>query len=318
MENEINMRKCPICDKSDILDESQSCPNPDCLWEFEVWLGATEQDKEKYRKRVEVARRNYQAAQVFAKGAGAEAGAAGENAVFQKQDRGHKFEKQSEYSNGNELSSKCLIKNGQRKKTTNQYRPKISDPEEPIQSQHTNIQTSAKSTKNEDNGGVYEGNFIASRSGNARLVKKTAVTGKKRGTAGHSKVRLKKNRKLYRDHFIATGGNMSPVLMIVVVVATIVFISTNILAGFFDSVIFSFIISINLIAVLIFWWDKSQAIESRFRIPNTVLNLIALCGGSLGSIVGVYLFRHKTLKSYFKITLFFFLSVQILIVYLLL
>jgi TRAP-type mannitol/chloroaromatic compound transport system substrate-binding protein len=59
------MRKCPICDKSDILDESRSCPNPDCLWEFEVWLGATEQDKERYHKRVEVSRRNYQAAQTI-------------------------------------------------------------------------------------------------------------------------------------------------------------------------------------------------------------------------------------------------------------
>ncbi len=111
---------------------------------------------------------------------------------------------------------------------------------------------------------------------------------------------------------------MSPVLMIGVVVATIIFITTNVLASVFNSVVFSFIISINLIAVLIFWWDKSQAIESRFRIPNAVLNLIALCGGSLGSIVGVYLFRHKTLKSYFKITLFFYLSIQIVIVYLLL
>jgi len=86
------MRKCPICGKSDIPDDIQFCPNPDCLWELVMWLGATEQ------KRVEVAKLNYRyrAAQEIAKGAGAEA--VGKKADTQKQVKADNAEKQSEYS----------------------------------------------------------------------------------------------------------------------------------------------------------------------------------------------------------------------------
>jgi cold shock protein len=149
------MRKCPICDKSDIPDESQSCPNPDCLWEFEVWLGATEQDKERYRKRVVVARRNYQAAQVLAKRA--VAGQAVKNTDVQKLDRGANSEKQSEHSTGTDLSRKCPTKDNQTKKTIDQNRPTFTVPEK---TGRKNIQTSSKLTKIKKNGGVFEGNFV--------------------------------------------------------------------------------------------------------------------------------------------------------------
>jgi hypothetical protein len=90
------MRKCPICGKSDIPDDIQFCPNPDCLWELVMWLGATEQDKEIYQKQVEVARRNYLAAQAIDKGDGAEAETVGKNADVQKKVREDESEKLSE------------------------------------------------------------------------------------------------------------------------------------------------------------------------------------------------------------------------------
>jgi formylglycine-generating enzyme required for sulfatase activity len=92
------MRKCPICGKSDIPDDIQFCPNPDCLWELVMWLGATEEDKERYRKQVEMTRRNYHAKQAIAIGAGVEAGAAGKNADAKGQIKEDNAGKQSEYS----------------------------------------------------------------------------------------------------------------------------------------------------------------------------------------------------------------------------
>lgn len=40
--------------------------------------------------------------------------------------------------------------------------------------------------------------------------------------------------------------------------------------------------------------DKRKAIKGAFRIPEATLFIVALIGGSLGSILGMYTFRHKT------------------------
>ncbi len=40
--------------------------------------------------------------------------------------------------------------------------------------------------------------------------------------------------------------------------------------------------------------DKKRAIKRAFRIPEATLFLIAIIGGTIGSILGMYVFRHKT------------------------
>lgn len=40
--------------------------------------------------------------------------------------------------------------------------------------------------------------------------------------------------------------------------------------------------------------DKRKAIKGAFRIPEATLFIVALIGGSIGSILGMYTFRHKT------------------------
>lgn len=45
--------------------------------------------------------------------------------------------------------------------------------------------------------------------------------------------------------------------------------------------------------------DKRKAVKGTFRIPEATLFIIALIGGSIGSIFGMYTFRHKTRKWYF-------------------
>ncbi len=53
-----------------------------------------------------------------------------------------------------------------------------------------------------------------------------------------------------------------------------------------------------LINALAFWLmhaDKKKAIQHRWRIPERVLLGTALLGGSLGALLGMRLFRHKTL-----------------------
>lgn len=57
----------------------------------------------------------------------------------------------------------------------------------------------------------------------------------------------------------------------------------------------------NIAALLIMGIDKSRARNQGWRIPEKTLFLLSLLGGSLGSLAGMYLFRHKTRHWYFVI-----------------
>ena len=46
--------------------------------------------------------------------------------------------------------------------------------------------------------------------------------------------------------------------------------------------------------------DKGRARRHAWRIPEATLFAIAIFGGSLGSTIGMHVFRHKTQHWYFK------------------
>ena len=80
----------------------------------------------------------------------------------------------------------------------------------------------------------------------------------------------------------------------------------------------AYIVIVNILAFSLFGIDKSAAIQQKQRIPNRVLLLTAVVGGSLGSLVGMYTFRHKTKKWYYTITVPALLLIQIVAAVLLL
>ena len=49
--------------------------------------------------------------------------------------------------------------------------------------------------------------------------------------------------------------------------------------------------------------DKVKAIRKSWRIPEWLLLTTAFVGGSLGSLLGMYLFRHKTKKPAFTMAI---------------
>ena len=67
----------------------------------------------------------------------------------------------------------------------------------------------------------------------------------------------------------------------------------------------------NLAALILFGVDKKRAKEGRWRIPEKTLFLSAILGGSIGAILGMQLFRHKTKHWYFRYGLPAILLVQI-------
>ena len=72
---------------------------------------------------------------------------------------------------------------------------------------------------------------------------------------------------------------------------------------------------INIITFAVFGIDKLKAIKDKWRIPEKVLFLLSVIGGSVGALLGMYIFRHKTKKTAFKLGIPAILIVQIAIVY---
>ena len=76
-----------------------------------------------------------------------------------------------------------------------------------------------------------------------------------------------------------------------------------------------YIAVINVITFAVFGIDKLKAVKNRWRVPEKILFFLALLGGSLGAIIGMYSFRHKTKKIAFRIGIPVILIVQIIFIY---
>lgn len=61
--------------------------------------------------------------------------------------------------------------------------------------------------------------------------------------------------------------------------------------------------------------DKKRAINHSYRISEKRLFLVCLLGGSLGSLIGMYTFRHKTRHNKFVFGVPIILAINILIIY---
>ncbi len=62
-----------------------------------------------------------------------------------------------------------------------------------------------------------------------------------------------------------------------------------------------YILSVNVIGFMLMGIDKFRAVRGLPRIPETVLFLVAIIGGSLGTTLGMCIFRHKTRHWYFRL-----------------
>ena len=75
-----------------------------------------------------------------------------------------------------------------------------------------------------------------------------------------------------------------------------------------------YLIIINLIGFLAMYIDKQKAKKGAWRIPENTLFVITALGGGIGTIGGMYTFRHKTKKLKFTIGLPTILICEVLLV----
>lgn len=64
-------------------------------------------------------------------------------------------------------------------------------------------------------------------------------------------------------------------------------------------IIAGYLALVNLIGFAAMGIDKRRAAKKLWRIPESTLFIIALIGGSIGSIIGMRIFHHKTRHWYF-------------------
>ena len=74
-----------------------------------------------------------------------------------------------------------------------------------------------------------------------------------------------------------------------------------------------YLIFINIVGLLSMYLDKYFAKNNMYRIYEKNLFFIAIIGGSIGSIIGMYQFRHKTKHRQFTTGLPFIIFIQIMI-----
>ena len=75
-----------------------------------------------------------------------------------------------------------------------------------------------------------------------------------------------------------------------------------------------YLIAINVIGFLAMGIDKRKAEKGKWRIQEKTLFMITVLGGGIGTILGMYTFRHKTQKIGFTIGLPAILILEIITV----
>ena len=72
---------------------------------------------------------------------------------------------------------------------------------------------------------------------------------------------------------------------------------------------FAYIIAINFVTYLMFWYDKSIASDgNKTRIPEFILHSLSFAGGPFASLAAQKILRHKTQKLKFQLIPFLALA----------
>ena len=78
-----------------------------------------------------------------------------------------------------------------------------------------------------------------------------------------------------------------------------------------------YLLIINAIGFVLMLGDKRMAQKKLWRIPEATLMTVAAIGGSIGSLLGMYTFRHKTKHPKFTLGIPAILILQLSAVFLL-
>ena len=75
-------------------------------------------------------------------------------------------------------------------------------------------------------------------------------------------------------------------------------------------ILFVYLLIMNAASFVLMHLDKRKAQKKKWRIPEAQLMWMAILGGSLGILLGMHLFRHKTLHRKFSVGIPLILLIQ--------
>ena len=78
-----------------------------------------------------------------------------------------------------------------------------------------------------------------------------------------------------------------------------------------NTLLFAYLLLVNLAAFALMGADKRKARREAWRISEKTLFLSAIIGGSIGAILGMWLFRHKTRHWTFVVGMPLILAIQV-------
>ena len=80
-------------------------------------------------------------------------------------------------------------------------------------------------------------------------------------------------------------------------------------------IIIYILIIINVLTFLVYGIDKWKAKQGSWRISEATLLILAVIGGSIGALLGMQVWHHKTMHKKFKYGLPLILLAQIALIY---
>lgn len=129
------------------------------------------------------------------------------------------------------------------------------------------------------------------------------------------------DRKSVKDNM------MSRVFVICVLIIQIIIflmvkghIKTDLTFAFWEffgahKIIIVYLLSINIVTLIAFAVDKIAAIEHRSRIRIVTLLGLAFIGGSIGALIAMYVFHHKTKQDYFSVGVPLIMLMQAVVIF---
>lgn len=81
------------------------------------------------------------------------------------------------------------------------------------------------------------------------------------------------------------------------------------------AILFSaYLLLMNAVGLVLMFADKKKACMGKWRIPENKLLMVAVLGGSVGCLMGMYLFHHKTRHPKFSLGIPAILLLQTILV----
>jgi uncharacterized membrane protein YsdA (DUF1294 family) len=105
-----------------------------------------------------------------------------------------------------------------------------------------------------------------------------------------------------------------------VILSVVPFIAAAVLTLIINALIpglglgWSWIFGVSIASFFTYGYDKSIAGRGVTRVPELVLHALTAVGGTLGSFLGMQVFRHKTQKTSFRIVFWAIVVIQIVVI----